>query len=95
MIIEITTSGGFGGISSVGIQKSVDVKALAEPDKSKIYEAFDLINLGVMARKTGHPGAADGMKYKIIIVDDENQRHEFDVNESALPAAMLDMIDEM
>ena len=95
MIIEISTSGGIGGIPSAGLQKSVDVKTLAEPDKSKICEVFDLNSLGAMAGKSGHPGAADQMTYKIIIVDDENQRHEFDVDEYVLPPEMLDMIDEM
>ena len=93
MLIEITTSGGFGGISAAGKQKNVDMGSVVEPVKSEICKAFDLKNLESIAGKADHAGAADGMSYKIVIVDDKEVRHEFNLAENLLPAEMLDMID--
>ena len=93
MLIEISTSGGFGGLEAAGIHKSVDMKTLAEPARSEICKAFDPKKLKAIAGRTSHAGAADGMTYKIVVVDDKETRHEFNVAEDALPAEMLDMID--
>lgn len=93
MFIEISTSGGFGGLEAAGIHKSVDVKTLEEPARSEIRKAFDPKELKAIAGKISHAGAADGMTYKIVIVDDDNKRHEFSVAEGVFPAEMLDMID--
>ena len=95
MIIEISTSGGFGGFSAAGIHKTVDMKTVAEPAKTVICDAFDLKKLKTIAGNTGHPGAADGMTYKIVILDDKEERHEFNLAEEVIPAEMLDLIDEM
>ena len=92
--IEISTSGGFGGISAAGKQKRLDMDTVAEPDRSKICEAFATRKLKAIANKVGHAGAADVMTYRIVVVDIKKQRHEFNIREDVLPPELLDMIDE-
>lgn len=94
MIIEISTSGGFGGLSAAGINKKVDMKFVTDSARSEICRAFDLKKLKDMADKSGNIGSADRITYNIVVVDDNEKRHGFNVNEDVLPAEMLDMIDE-
>ena len=56
---------------------------------------LDPKNLTKVADKATAEGAADTITYKIVVTDDDKEKHEFDIAEEALPAEMLDMIDDI
>lgn len=95
MIIEVSISGGFGGINLGPTKKQLNLKDIPEQTRSEICELFDPEKLEVMAREKGHSGAADMTGYKIVIKDGIDLRHEFKIREDAISPEMLDIIDEM
>ncbi|WP_299813804.1 protealysin inhibitor emfourin [uncultured Jannaschia sp.] len=93
MMIEVASSGGFGGIAAGGMSKQLDV---TDPSSQQPYcETFDPDALSRLADKAGHPSAADLQTYTIAVTDDDNRRHVFRLREDALPPEMLDLIDAM
>ncbi len=96
MIIEITSSGGIGGLASADLKKRADMSSADEPMRSEISAAFDPTRLSALAKDAaGHPGSADILTYTIVIIDETEKRHQFEFSEDALPPEMLDMIDGM
>lgn len=93
MMITITTSGGIGGF---GLAKTarVAVDSLPEALRIEACERLDPAALGALDAKPGR-GAADYVVYHIAIVEASAATATFDLPESALPAATLDLIDEL
>ena len=95
MIIEISSSGGIAGLPAAGVSKRLVVDDKSDAQKAEICSAFDPKNLTKLADKATAEGAADTITYKIVVTDNDEEKHEFDIAEEALPAEMLDMIDDM
>ena len=80
---------------AAGVSKRLVVDDKSDAQKAEICSAFDPKNLTKLADKATAEGAADTITYKIVVTDDDEEKHEFDIAEEALPAEMLDMIDDM
>ncbi len=86
MIIEITSSGGIGGIAGAGLKKRADMSSADEPMRSEISAAFDPTRLSALARDAArHPSSADILTYSIVIIDETEKRHDFEISEDACP----------
>ena len=93
MMIEVASSGGFGGLAAGGVTKQLDV---TDPDDLQTYcEAFDPGELSRLEAREPNLAAADMQTYTIAVTDDENRRHVFRLREDAMPPVMLDLIDAM
>lgn len=93
MMIEVASSGGFGGFAAGGVSKQLDV---TDAESQQTYcETFDPGALSRLEAREPNPGAADMQTYTIAVTDDENRRHVFRLREDALPPEMLDLIDAM
>ena len=92
MMIEIASSGGFGGLGS-GPTKTVEVDALDVGLRERVCEAFTPSNLRRLsdAPATG----ADRLAYDITVREQDGDAEAFHLDEGALPAEMLDLIDEL
>jgi len=95
MIIEITSSGGFGGLGAVSLSKRVVVPEQSEALQTEYCDAFTADKLQSLADSETASGAADLMRYNIVITDPAMGQHSFDLLESQIPAEMLDLIDRM
>lgn len=95
MIIEISASGGFGGLAAVQKPKRVDTETLTGLAKTEMCEAFDPAALGKLEKDPASPGAADYLTYRIVVTDDTGKRSEFSLPETVIPADLLDLIDSM
>jgi hypothetical protein len=93
MMITITTSGGFGGF---GLKKATEVavESLPEPLRVETCERLDPAALGALD-PTPVRGAADRVVYHIVVVEDGGAQARFDLPETALPDATLELIDEL
>jgi len=91
MMITITTSGGIGGF---GLAKSAEVAvdSLPEPLRVEACARLDPAALGALDAAPGR--GADRIIYHIVVVA-EGPPTRFDLPESALPDATLDLIDEL
>lgn len=94
LIVTISTSGGLLGTGSQQAQKSVETDALPEPVRGTVCEVFKPAALEKLSARTVQMGA-DRFIYHIAVTDENGAKHRFDIPESALPADMLDVIDEM
>jgi hypothetical protein len=92
----VTTSGGIGGFGLGGKEKTVETDRLEAPLRQQICDRFDPAALAKLRKvDPGHPGSADRITYHVVVKDDNGERHRFDIPEAALPAEMLDLIDEL
>jgi hypothetical protein len=91
MMITITTSGGIGGF---GLAKSAEVAvdALPEPLQVEVCARLDPAALGAL--DVSRVRGADRIVYHIV-VSEAGEAKRFDVPESALPGATLDLIDQL
>ncbi|HET9068353.1 MAG TPA: protealysin inhibitor emfourin [Amaricoccus sp.] len=93
MMITITTSGGIGGF---GLAKTAEVAVenLPDPLRVEACERLDPAALGAIAA-TKPRGGPDRIVYHIVVVEAGSTAVSFDLPEAALPAATLDLIDEL
>jgi hypothetical protein len=95
MIIEISSSGGFGGIAAAGVKKRIDVDQQSAAVQQEICEYFEPRDLDQLASRSGNARAADAMVYRIIVTDPKDGQHVYTIPEDQLPPEMLDLIDTM
>ncbi|AUH33366.1 protealysin inhibitor emfourin [Paracoccus tegillarcae] len=95
MIIEISSSGGFGGLAAAGLNKRIDVDQQAPSVRQEICEMFEPQDLRQLAALTPNARRADGMVYRITVTDRQDGAHVYTIPEDQLPAEMLDLIDAM
>lgn len=94
VLIEISTSGGFGGLAVTSPAKSVTLSELPEARAQVLCEAFDPAALQALSDKMAAPGRADTLTYEITVTDHAG-RHPFVLDETQLPPRMLDLIDDV
>lgn len=94
MMIEITTEGGFGGLAAAGVNKAATVEDLPQADHDRICAAFAPSALAEIAGASANAGRADTVTYEITVTDDDGAHH-FKLDETQIPATMLDMIDAL
>ncbi|WP_089992610.1 protealysin inhibitor emfourin [Cognatiyoonia koreensis] len=94
MMIEISTSGGFGGLQAAGMTKLATVEDLPQPEHDRICAAFAPSALAEIAGKAPPAGRADTITYDITVTDDSGAHH-FKLDETQIPPTMLDMIDAL
>lgn len=94
MLISITTSGGLLGSGAGAKEKLIDTSQVAAAQKDELCRRFDPKALNSLAKIAGQPGGADRLTYHVLVTDAAGKKHRFDLNESSLPAEMLDLIDE-
>jgi hypothetical protein len=92
MMITISTSGGFGGF---GLAKStqVAVESLPEPLRVEACERLDPEALGALDATPAR--GADRIVYHIVVIEEPGPARTFDLPETALPDATLELIDEL
>jgi hypothetical protein len=95
MKLTIKTSGGLGGFGLSPKPTVVDVDKLANALKERVRAAFAPARLKALAKKPGNPNAADRIVYEFAVSGDGGATEHVEVNEDALPAEMLDLIDEI
>jgi hypothetical protein len=95
MIIEISSSGGFGGIPAAAMHKRIDVDQQAPSLRQEICDAFEPRDLRQLAARSGNLRGADLMVYRITVTDRQDGPHVYDIREDQLPAEILDLIDQM
>lgn len=95
MIIEISSSGGFGGIAAAGVKKRIDVDQQSAAVQQEICEYFEPRDLDQLASRSVRSRSADAMVYKITVTDPTDGRHVYTIPEDQLPPEMLDLIDSM
>lgn len=93
MIIEIETQGGFGGITSASLNKTIDVDQQTGPVRQELSDAFEPDELARLSRQPCGD-CADRMTYHITVTDG-GQESSFTLHEQQLPPEMLDLIDQM
>lgn len=95
MIIEISSSGGFGGIAAAGLNKRIDVDKQPMPMQQEICEYFEPDDLDQLAARADAGKSADMMTYRITVTSREDGEHVYTIREDQLPPEMLDLIDAM
>lgn len=93
MIIEISSSGGFGGIASTALHKRIDVDRQSSSVQRELGEYFGPRDLNQLARDCKQR-CNDGMLYQITVTDGGN-RQTYTIPEQNLPPQMLDLIDQI
>lgn len=93
MKLTIKTSGGIGGFGLSPKPTAVDVDHLAGALKERVRAAFAPGRLKALAKAVGNPHAADRIVYEFAVTADGGATERVEVNEDALPAEMLDLID--
>ncbi|MFK7835822.1 MAG: protealysin inhibitor emfourin [Sulfitobacter sp.] len=94
VMIEITTSGGFGGLATGGAHTSASLSDLPTAQAATYCEAFAPTALAALAETETPQGRADTITYEIKVVDDDGA-HQFQLDETQLPPEMLDLIDDL
>lgn len=92
MIIEISTSGGFGGLSAAGMRKRIDVEQQAPGIRQELCGLFEPADLKQLAARSRSETRADAMTYEIRLID-RRSRKTYTIREDQLPPDMLDLID--
>ena len=92
MMIEIASSGGFGGLGA-GPTKTVEVDALDASLRERVCEAFQPDRLQELSDAA--PEGADRFQYDITVREDGGDTAAFHLDEGALPPEMLDLIDAL
>lgn len=95
MIIEISSSGGFGGIAAAGLNKRIDVDQQAPAMQQELCDMFEPQDLRQLAASKPNARRADGMIYRITVTDRQAEAHVYTIPEDQLPPEMLDLIDAM
>jgi hypothetical protein len=92
MLVTITTSGGFGGF---GLARSaaVEIDTLPDPLRAEACARLAPDVLGDLAGST--PRGADRIVYHIVVAGEGAQASRFDLSETTLPDATLDVIDAL
>lgn len=95
MLITITTSGGLLGTGLPGKSTVIDTQGISGAQKDEACRQFDPQTLAKLVR-TAHERAsgADRVVYHVTVRDAAGKTHAFDLPEAAMPAQMLDLIDE-
>jgi hypothetical protein len=93
MMITISTSGGIGGF---GLGRSAEVAVDALPEPLREEACLRLAPEALGSLEATPTRGADRVVYHIVVIEAEGgMRQSFDVPEGALPAATLDLIDEL
>ena len=92
MVITISTSGGFGGFG-LAKKTQVAVESLPEPLRVEACARLDPGALGALDPAPAR-GAADRIVYHVV-VEEGGERASFDLPETALPDATLELIDSL
>lgn len=95
MIIEISSSGGFGGIAAAALHKRVDVDQQPPAFRHELCEYFEPRDLDRLAAHAPARKGADIIVYRIIVRDRQSREHVYLIREDQLPPQMLDLIDQM
>lgn len=95
MIIEISSGGGFGGISAAALSKRIDVDQQSAALQRELCEYFEPGDLRQLAATPCKTRCADSMVYQITVTDEQRNRHVYTLREDQLPPEMLDLIDQM
>ncbi|NDW05616.1 hypothetical protein GTK09_14410 [Jiella sp. 40Bstr34] len=95
MIVKIATSGGFAGIPAAGINKTVDVSSLPPPLQERVCRAFEPPKLKRLEKSGAPDTSVDRFNYAITVTDDAGEVHRYRLEESVLPAELIDLMDEM
>lgn len=93
MIIEISTSGGFGGLAVAGLHKRIDVTQQSASMQREICEYFEPQDLERLSSGQGNTRARDMLVYQITVTDVQDGEHTFTLREDQLPPEMLDLLD--
>lgn len=92
LMIEISVSGGFGGLPAAGATKSTNLDDLPAAEAAALCAAFDPDALASMAETAPPAGRADTVTYEITVTDDQGP-HRFQLDETQFPPETLDLID--
>lgn len=93
MMITISTSGGIGGF---GLARTAEVSVAALPEPLREEACLRLAPEALGSLEAGRARGADRVVYHIVVVEDGvATSRSFDLPESALPDATLDLIDEL
>lgn len=95
MIIEISSSGGFGGLPAAALSKRIDVDQQSTALQRELCEYFEPRDLRQLAAAPCRSRCADPMIYRITVTDERSGRHIYTLREDQLPPGMLDLIDQM
>lgn len=95
MIIEISSSGGFGGIAAAGVNKRIDVDRQSAKVQQEICEYFEPRDLDQLVSRGVRGRSADTLVYRITVTDQQDGQHVYTLREDQLPPEMLDLIDAM
>lgn len=93
MMITITTSGGIGGFGLVRSAR-LEVSELPSPLQAEACARLDPTALDALETPATR-GGADRIVYHIVISIDGSDPRAFDLPETALPDATLDLIDAL
>jgi hypothetical protein len=93
MMITISTSGGIGGF---GLARTAEVSVDALPEPLREEACLRLAPEALGTLEATPTRGADRIVYHIVVVEEGVAvRRSFDLPESALPPATLDLIDEL
>lgn len=95
MIIEISSTGGFGGIPAAALNKRIDVDQQSASVRQEICEYFEPQDLSQLASRSKTRSGADMMVYRITVTNQQDGEHVYTIREDQLPPEMLDLIDQM
>lgn len=94
MIIEISTSGGVGGMATAAC-KRIDVDSQPAPARAEWRERFQPGDLQQLAARSGSGCGADRPTYRISLIRPAARTRTFTIREDQLPPDMLDLIDSI
>lgn len=94
ILIEISKSGGFGGLVTSSNVRSVILSDLPNAEAQILCDAFDPAVLRALSEGAAAKGRADTLTYEITVTSPEG-RQQFVLDETQLPPEMLDLIDEV
>jgi hypothetical protein len=92
MMITISTSGGIGGF---GLARTAEVSVDALPDSLREEACLRLAPEALGSLEAMPTRGADRIVYHIVVQEGADAGRSFDLPESALPEATLDLIDEL
>ncbi len=95
MIIEISSSGGFGGLAAAGLNKRIDVDRQAPALRQEICDMFEPRDLSQLASRSVRAKGSDMMVYRIRVTGRQAGEQVYTIREDQLPPEMLDLIDQM
>ena len=93
MIIEISSSGGFGGMAVPSTSTRIDVERQSASMQKEICEYFEPQDLDRLARAKAPTRGADMLTYEIRVTDRQSAQHVYRLREDQIPPEMLDLLD--